>query len=105
LNPPLAFNALIGSAPPQGTLKILLWEAEKEAGLKGLLRPIGQLPHIVAIVGPEAGFTPREIGLAKDTRFRIVSLGSRLLRSETAAITLISIIQYEWEDLSLRNGM
>jgi 16S rRNA (uracil1498-N3)-methyltransferase len=102
LNPPLAFEALIGNAPSQGTLKLLLWEAERQADLKSILRSAGQLPHIVAIVGPEGGFTPREIRLAKDAGFHIVTLGSRILRSETAAITLVSIIQYEWGDLSLQ---
>ena len=102
LNPPLAFEALIGNAPHQGTLKVLLWEAEKEADLKGLLRSGGQPSHILAIVGPEGGFTPREIRNARNAGFRIVSLGSRILRSETAAITIVSIIQYEWGDLSVR---
>lgn len=105
LNPPLSFEKLIGNAPHQGTLKVLLWEAEKVADLKGLLRSAGQLSHILAIVGPEGGFTPREIRIARDAGFRIVSLGSRILRSETAAISLLSIIQYEWGDLSLRHGM
>jgi len=102
LNPPQAFAALIGNALYQDILKVLLWEAEKEADLKGLLRSIGKQLNIAAMVGPEGGFTPREIRLAKDAGFHIVSLGSRILRSETAAITLVSVIQYEWGDLSLR---
>lgn len=105
LSPALAFEALIENALPKDMLKVLLWEAEKEADLKGLLRSVGQLPRIVAIVGPEGGFTPREIHIARGAGFRIVSLGSRILRSETAAITLISIIQYEWGDLSVRQGL
>jgi len=103
LNLPQAFEALIGNAPHQGTFKVLLWEAEKEADLKGLLRSIGKQLHIVAMVGPEGGFTLREIRLAVDAGVRIVSLGSRILRSDTAAITLVSIIQYEWGDLSLKH--
>jgi 16S rRNA (uracil1498-N3)-methyltransferase len=101
LNPPLKFEALIGNDHPQGTLKLLLWEREKEADLKAILRTRGQLPHIMVVVGPEGGFTLREIRLARDAGFHIVSLGSRILRSETASITLISIIQYEWGDLSV----
>jgi 16S rRNA (uracil1498-N3)-methyltransferase len=102
LNPPLAFELLIGNAPSQGTLKLLLWEAERETDLKKLLRTTGHLPRIMTIVGPEGGFTQREIRFAKDAGFHIVSLGSRILRSETAAIALVSIIQYEWGDLSLQ---
>lgn len=101
LNPPLPFEALIGNAPHQGTLKVLLWEAEEVADLKGLLRSMGPLPRIVAIVGPEGGFSPSEILIAREAGLRIVSLGTRVLRAETAAITLVSIIQYEWGDLNL----
>ena len=103
LNPPLPFETLIENAPRQDTLKVLLWEAEKEADLKSLLRSVKQLPHILAIIGPEGGFTPMEVRLARDAGFHIVSFGSRILRSDTAAITLLSIIQYEWGDLSLRH--
>jgi 16S rRNA (uracil1498-N3)-methyltransferase len=105
LNPPLSFEALIGNAPHQSTLKALLWEAEKEANLKGLLRSMELLPHIMVIVGPEGGFSLSEIHLARAAGFHIVSLGTRILRSETAAITLLSIIQYEWGDLNLRHGI
>jgi 16S rRNA (uracil1498-N3)-methyltransferase len=105
LNPLLSFEALIENAPPQGTLKVLLWEAEKEAHLKGLLRSMELFPHIMAIVGPEGGFSPSEIHLARAAGFHIVSLGTRILRSETAAITLVSIFQYEWGDLNLRHGI
>jgi len=103
LYPPLAFEALIGKMPPQGTLKVLLWEASKETDLKGVLRSVSKLVYIVPIIGPEGGFTLKEIRLAMDAGFRIVSLGSRILRSDTAAITLVSIIQYEWGDLSLKH--
>jgi 16S rRNA (uracil1498-N3)-methyltransferase len=104
LHPPLAFEALIANAPHQETLKVLLWEAEKNADLKGILRAAGKHLHIVAMVGPEGGFTPREIRVAINAGFRIVSLGSRILRSETATIALLSIIQYEWGDLSLKHS-
>jgi 16S rRNA (uracil1498-N3)-methyltransferase len=103
LYPPLAFEALIENPPHQDTLKILLWEAEKEKDLRVLARSKKRLSHIVAMVGPEGGFTLGEIGLAKDAGFHIISLGSRILRSETAAITLASIIQYEWGDLRLKH--
>ena len=101
LHPPLLFEELIKNAPSEGTLKVLLWEDERKADLKNLLRSIEPLPHIVAVVGPEGGFTLREISLAREGGFHIVSLGKRVLRSETAAMSLISIIQYEWGDLNL----
>jgi len=48
-------------------------------------------------------FTPDEIDSARESGFQTASLGNRILRAETAALSLLSIIQYEWGDLSLRD--
>jgi 16S rRNA (uracil1498-N3)-methyltransferase len=78
-------------------LKILLWEKEGE-NLKSLVRhPPAQTIYIM--VGPEGGFAAGEVMLAKEKGFIPVKVGQRILRTETAAITLIGILQYEWGDL------
>jgi len=78
-------------------LKLLLWEKEGEP-LKKILR--SHLSRkIYAIVGPEGGFTEGEVKLAKERGFIPIKLGQRILRTETAAITLIGILQYELGDL------
>jgi len=78
-------------------LRILLWEKEGEP-LKKTLK--SHLPKkIYAMVGPEGGFTEGEVKLAKDRGFVPIKLGQRILRTETAAITLIGILQYELGDL------
>ncbi len=105
LNPPLPFEEIIKDAPDKDTLKILLWENEEEVDLKGVLRSMGPLPHTLVMVGPEGGFTPNEINRAREAGFHIISLGNRVLRTETAAASLISIIQYEWGDLNLIYGI
>lgn len=48
-------------------------------------------------VGPEGGFTEKEIDLMKENGFYVLSLGKRILRTETAAITALSILMYEFE--------
>ncbi|GAG08590.1 unnamed protein product, partial [marine sediment metagenome] len=101
LNAPLPFEELINTVPNKKTLKVLLWEDEDKADLKRLLTSMSFEPHVFAIVGPEGGFTSNEVNLAKDAGFQIISLGNRILRAETAAVSLISIIQYEWGDLNL----
>ena len=101
LNTSLPFEEIIKNKPDKKALKILLWEDEDKVDLKKLLRFMNPEPHVFAIVGPEGGFTPNEANLAKDAGFHIVSLGKRILRAETAAVSLISIIQYEWGDLNL----
>jgi len=101
LNTPLLFEEMIKDAPDRKTLKILLWEDEDKVDLKRLLTSMSSAPHVFVIVGPEGGFTLNEINLAKDAGFHIVSLGNRILRAETAAVSLLSIIQYERGDLNL----
>jgi 16S rRNA (uracil1498-N3)-methyltransferase len=79
-------------------LKILLYEKEGE-NLKNLIRKY-QYQKIFAVVGPEGGFTEEEVRLAKDKGFLPVKLGQRILRTETAAIILVGILQYELGDLN-----
>ncbi len=78
-------------------LKILLWEKGGEQ-LKTVLR---QHParKIYVMVGPEGGFTEKEVKFARGKGFIPVKLGQRILRTETAAISLIAILQYELGDL------
>ncbi len=91
------FREVLGGCGEDG-LKILLWEKEGE-NLKGVLR--GPLPQkIYVAVGPEGGLTEGEVELAKREKFIPVKLGHRILRTETAAITVVGILQYELGDFS-----
>ncbi len=78
-------------------LKLLLSDREGEP-LKRILR--SHLPkRIYGMVGPEGGFTEEEVLLAKEKGFIPIKMGQRILRTETAAITLLGILQYELGDL------
>jgi len=55
---------------------------------------------VAIIIGPEGGFTDEEMKQASDKGFKAVRLGPRILRTETAAIAAVSIIQSAWGDLS-----
>jgi 16S rRNA (uracil1498-N3)-methyltransferase len=79
-------------------LKVLLWEKEGE-NLKGVLRQ-SHIQKIYMMVGPEGGFTEEEVRCAKKEGFIPVKLGQRILRTETAAIALVGILQYELGDLA-----
>jgi 16S rRNA (uracil1498-N3)-methyltransferase len=81
-------------------LKIILWEDEKDIKLKDILRKTQPSPKVTLLVGPEGGFTPDEVNMAKHAGFQTVSLGRYILRTETAGPCLMSILQYEWGDLS-----
>lgn len=50
------------------------------------------------LVGPEGGFSDAETALARQYEFDGLRLGPRILRTETAALTALSVVQYQWGD-------
>ena len=57
------------------------------------LRSATLKPPLVLLVGPEGGLSPAEQGLARDEGFRAVRLGPRILRTETAPLAALAILQ------------
>lgn len=100
ISPPVPFKNLLDKWHGVDALKIILWEKEESRDLKDLLKSSQPCGQFVGIVGPEGGFSEKEAAIAKKAGFIPVSLGRRILRAETAAITLVAIAQYEWGDLS-----
>jgi 16S rRNA (uracil1498-N3)-methyltransferase len=96
VNPVVSFAEMLEQAP-EGSLRIIFWEEETVADIKGLLghdrTEKGNACFIV--VGPEGGFTADEVMTAKDMGFLPASLGRHILKTDTAALTVITIIQYE----------
>ncbi len=54
-----------------------------------------QAEDITILIGPEGGFSSEEAELAEQNGFEIISLGQRILRTETASLCALSIIMYE----------
>lgn len=82
-------------------LIVVPYENEENYGIKRLSEDydISSIKDIAVIIGPEGGFEEDEIEYLKDIKSKIVTLGNRILRTETAAITTCSIIQYAFGDL------
>ncbi|MEE2986359.1 MAG: RsmE family RNA methyltransferase, partial [Nitrospinota bacterium] len=79
-------------------LKIVFWEEEETVRLRDI--ELKNTPRSVAVVtGPEGGLTGAEIKVAREAGFGTVSLGSRILRAETAPIAVLSLLQNLWGDL------
>lgn len=57
--------------------------------------PIPQPTTIVLFIGPEGGLMAEEVMLAQRHGVQVVSLGSRILRAETAALTAVANVMYE----------
>ncbi len=81
-----------------GALKIFFWEEETGRSIKTLLREkrCEGVRDVAVVVGPEGGFSKEEADNAVKKGFTSVSLGKNILKVETAAITILSIIQYEF---------
>lgn len=54
---------------------------------------------VTMLVGPEGGFTQAELDAAREGGFQALDLGPRILRSETAAIGLLTLAQWAWGDM------
>jgi 16S rRNA (uracil1498-N3)-methyltransferase len=80
---------------------LIFWEGEKSMSLAVILKsaPFHKASALSVFVGPEGGFTPTEIELARQHGIIPVGLGNRILRAETAGLAAISIIMYEKGEL------
>ena len=80
------------------SISLIAWECEEKNKLKDIFLPMTQhreLSDINLFIGPEGGFSDTEIEFAKKNSLIPISLGKRILRTETAPIVMISNIIYE----------
>jgi 16S rRNA (uracil1498-N3)-methyltransferase len=78
---------------------LFAYEQERELPLRAALAQVrGRRARVVSLfVGPEGGYEPAEVALARAAGASIVSLGPRILRTETASPVLVAIVLYELE--------
>lgn len=78
-------------------LVIVAYEEEKETTLKDVLTSCGDVKNIAVVIGPEGGIEKEELNyLIETANGKSVTLGERILRTETAPISLISMIMYHF---------
>jgi len=88
---------ILGSVATE-TVILMLYEGQTAQGLKqGLAEHHAQ--NFLLLVGPEGGFSSSELALCQNHGACIVTLGPRILRTETAALAGVSIVLYEYGDL------
>ena len=97
ISPLLKFSEVLKLAKDYD-LALIPWELEDKTTLKKILtgleasRPAG----LVILVGPEGGFSTQEVELVINAGFKSISLGKRILRTETAGMAILSMINYEY---------
>ena len=95
LGPALAFNAAVAAA--EGT-RLMAYEGERRHDVRAALRT---RPEKVSLfVGPEGGYDLAEAECARRAGAALVTLGPRVLRTETASPLLAALVLYELGDLS-----
>jgi 16S rRNA (uracil1498-N3)-methyltransferase len=90
--------------PAPGELALCLWE--------GSAPPLGEIvntaaappPRIRVVIGPEGGLAREEVELSRARGFSVVSLGPRILRTETAGPAIVAILQFAFGDLGRPSG-
>jgi 16S rRNA (uracil1498-N3)-methyltransferase len=67
-------------------------------GSKNPSPPVGE-GKLSVLIGPEGGFSREEVTFAKEKGFLVMSLGKRILKAETAAISAVTLVQYLFGDM------
>jgi len=91
---PLSLETWLSQNPHAGTTRILL----NPVGAKRLMEIQKPDAAIELLIGAEGGLSNAEIDLATSQQFQSIVLGPRILRTETAALTAISVMQSLWGD-------
>jgi len=100
INVPIEFEQLLKEIVHMD-LVVVPYENEEGYGIKRLVKDIDKknIVKVAIIIGPEGGFEESEILKLTEVGARIVTLGPRILRTETAGFTCLSLIMYELGDL------
>lgn len=83
-------------------LDVVLFPYELADGMKKTKEMISQISHgqsVGIFIGPEGGFEESEVALAtEEADAQVITLGKRILRTETAGLTVLSILMYTLEE-------
>jgi 16S rRNA (uracil1498-N3)-methyltransferase len=79
--------------------KIMLHTSASATSLKTFFQHHQAVTSVFFLVGPEGGFSPEEVALCVRHSFVPLSLGRRILRTETTALAFLTILQYELGDI------
>src|SRR5437667_9176846 len=99
IDAPVAFEELIERAEQEDELRLMFAERGGSSFSQVLKEFASTRTNVIAIIGPEGGWTDAEIDEANKKNWRIVTLGGRTLRAETAAIVAATLLQHRLGDL------
>ena len=91
---PVAFREVCDALENASTLVVLPWEGESAKSLSAAVSEAPDSKEVALIIGPEGGLDPEEVDYARGKGLEPVTLGSRILRAETAGIAAVSALMY-----------
>ena len=101
VGPYLSWKQCLAQLKDDDGLTIIFWEDEQTQSLKALLKSQEQKPaKINLIVGPEGGLSEDEVGQLREIGAVSASLGKRILRTETAGLTGVALVLYEYDEMN-----
>ena len=101
VRPVLSFAQAVETAISENDLVLVCYEAEKKNALKTILRGVDTKPQKIALlIGPEGGFSEEEIRKILAAGGQAVTLGPRILRTETAGMIAAALILYEYDQMN-----
>jgi 16S rRNA (uracil1498-N3)-methyltransferase len=95
VSPMITFDEMIGEMRSFDGIAIACFEGEKTYLLRDVLN--GEKQDVAFFVGPEGGISEKEIAKIEEAEIKTVCLGKRILRTETAALYVLSAISAIWE--------
>lgn len=104
IDKPMSFEDLL-NVVDNYDLVVVPYENAENYGMKKMFMDmkstgvVEDIKSVAIVVGPEGGFEEKEIEELKQKGAKIITLGKRILRTETAGFTALSIIMYELCDL------
>lgn len=84
---------------PRGQESCLMFSERLGQSLDDTIGDGPRITAVIALVGSEGGWTDEEISLVQASNWNVITLGGRILRAETAAITICALLQHRFGDL------
>ena len=92
---PMSMREAVEYAKAQTEVRVIPYELQEDDGsVKQYLESLKEGQSVSIFIGPEGGFAPAEVELAKEAGIRPISLGRRILRTETAGLAILSWLIY-----------
>lgn len=96
---PQTWKQLLGKMAREQELLLVPWEDARGFGLKAAREAFPDAGRIGIVIGPEGGMSEGEVRALEEIGAKQITLGSRILRTETAAMASVAMAMLLWGDL------